>query len=218
MTKCSSIERMLLLSVSFTIVLLVARMLYSGTYIYMFYVWNIWLAIIPVLASRQLTKYNGATASPWLLLLVWLLFLPNAPYLVTDVFHFIPRKPVPVWFDLLLVISGAWNGLMLGIVSLVQVETFLLKHLRESTVRIVIAGCILLCAFGVYLGRYLRLNSWDVVANPYPLAFSIGHRVVHPFAHVSTWAFTFLFAALLWIAYSTIRQFTTLAPLSNSHD
>ena len=208
MKKPNGLEQMLLLSITFTIVLLLARIAYTGKLMYLFFAWNIFLAVIPVLASRRLANYTSGNTKPWLLFMLWLLFFPNAPYLVTDVFHFGERPPAPVWFDLLLVISAAWNGLMLGIISLVQAEAFLLRRLHSGAVRLIVGGCIVLCAFGVYLGRYLRFNSWDVVTNPLPLAGHIASRILHPFGHAGTWAFTFSFAALLWIAYGTVKQLT----------
>lgn len=206
MKRLSVIEKMLMISVMFTIFLLGARIIYTGQLTYVFYVWNLFLAIIPVVAGRQLARYESFGFSSVTLLMVWLLFFPNAPYIITDVFHFTERPPVPQWYDLLLVISGAWNGLMLGIVSLLYVEDFLLKRLCGMKVNLIVSGSIVLCAFGIYLGRFLRFNSWDVVTDPRDLMHAIGYRLVYPFQHVGTWAFTFAFSGLLWIIYFTLKN------------
>src|SRR4051812_7090073 len=104
--RWSGIESMLLLSVSFTIFLLAFRFLYFRHFQFGFYLWNLFLAIIPLLLSRQLHKWKKINLPVLVVLVWWLLFLPNAPYLITDIFHFRPRPHVPMWFDLLLVISA----------------------------------------------------------------------------------------------------------------
>jgi uncharacterized membrane protein len=119
---------MLLLSILFTMVLLCARFYYTKELMYSFYIWNTFLAVIPLCCSRRLIRLDRFGYKAVLLLAGWLAFLPNAPYMITDVFHYMDRPPVPAWFDLLLVTSAAWNGLLLGIISLMQVERFLHTH------------------------------------------------------------------------------------------
>jgi uncharacterized membrane protein len=92
-----SIERTLFLSLSFTIALLAFRFMYFGERQFAFYIWNFFLAVIPLLISRQLTQLKKLNVAAVFLLMWWLLFLPNAPYIVTDIFHFSPRPPVPAW-------------------------------------------------------------------------------------------------------------------------
>ena len=207
MKRYNSIEKMLMVSVMFTLVLLAARIVYTGQLYYIFYVWNLALASVPLALSRWLAKHASFGFTSIVLLMAWLLFFPNAPYIITDVFHFAERPPVPKWYDLLLVISGAWNGLMLGLVSLLQVEEFLLKHLSEIKVHVLVSISLLLGAFGIYLGRFLRFNSWDVITNPIDLIQALAYRVLYPFEHVGTWAFTFSFGGLLWIIYFTLKFF-----------
>lgn len=204
--RLSGIETMLLLSVSFTIFLIVFRFLYFGHLDFMFYPWNLFLAVIPLMISRQLFRWKKLTLTVFPLLLCWLLFLPNAPYIITDIFHFYERPPVPKWFDLLLVTSAAWNGLMLGIVSLLQVEHFLRLHLSSFKVNISVAAIILLCAYGIYVGRFLRFNSWDVLTNTNAVLHQLGSSIVHPAHHISIWAFTMFFGAMLGLVYYTIKK------------
>ncbi|MCW3108208.1 MAG: hypothetical protein JWQ09_2714 [Segetibacter sp.] len=209
MTKrWSSVESILFLSVSFTIALITFRFIYFGQLQFTFYVWNLFLAIIPLLLSRQLTRIKKLNTGALFLLIWWLLFLPNAPYIITDIFHFYERPPVPKWFDLLLVTSAAWNGLTIGIVSLLQVEEFLSKRLSPLKVNLVIAAAIISCAFGIYVGRFMRFNSWDILTNPVILFHQVGVRVIYPQNHLGTWAFTVLFATLLWLVYQTMKRLT----------
>ena len=145
-----------------------------------------------------------------LLLAGWLLFFPNAPYLITDVFHLQERNPVPLWFDLVLVISGAWNGLVLGILSLMQVENFLSTLFTRKTVQYSSMACILLCGYGVYIGRYWRYNSWDIIAQPISLLSASAKTVVHPFRNLELWAFTLAFSVMFYLIYITVKQLPLL--------
>ncbi len=203
--KITGFERTLLLSIGFTLSLLLARFLFTGDYTYFFYPWNLVLAVLPYLFSRQLNAGNKKWINA-LLLTGWLLLLPNAPYLITDVFHFHQRYGVPLWFDLVLVISGAWNGLLLGLVSLMQTERFLAVQLKPLWVKLICVAVALLCSYGVYIGRYWRFNSWDVVAQPKALFKASAHSVFHPHQSIQLWAFTVAFAALFYIVFLTIRQ------------
>ncbi|HEY4154753.1 MAG TPA: DUF1361 domain-containing protein [Puia sp.] len=205
-TRFTGMERILILSVCFSISLLVLRILYTKEYAYAFYIWNTFLAIIPFLCSRKLGSQNRMGLKSILLIGGWLLFFPNAPYLVTDLFHFTVRTGTPAWFDMILVSSSSWNGLALGIFSLLQVEQFLNRHFKEIRVRFISYAFILLCGYGIYLGRFLRFNSWDIVTNPRPLFSSVYHSVLHPVQHTGTWAFTVTFSCLLGIVYTTIKQ------------
>ena len=153
---------MLLLSIAFTMALLVVRFFYSGTSDYRFYGWNTFLAAIPYLASTQLLRCKKINATSISLLIGWLLFFPNAPYIITDLFHYEERPPVPYWYDLMLVISAAWNGLILGMISLMNVEIFLSRHLKPWLVKLSVFISFLLCGYGIFIGRFLRFNSWDI--------------------------------------------------------
>lgn len=144
----------------------------------------------------------------------WILFLPNAHYIITDIFHFYPRAGVPVWFDLLLVTSAAWNGLMLGIVSLLQVEQFLRLHITAFKVNVSMFAIILSCAYGIYVGRFLRFNSWDVLTNTNALVHQLGCSFIYPTHHTGIWAFTVFFGALLWLVYYTIKKLPSIIATS----
>jgi uncharacterized membrane protein len=116
------------------------------------------------------------------------------------------RPPVPKWFDLLLITSAAWNGMMMGILSLLQVDQFISKFLRPLISRVLITCILPLTAFGIYLGRFLRFNSWEIITDPMPIIYAIGTRIIHPHEHVRTWAFTFLFGGMLYLVYEIIRN------------
>lgn len=202
----SPIERMLAVSIGFNFVLLAVRVVYTMQPSYTFYVWNTILAVMPLVFSRQLQHTKSFNKKAYALLAGWLVFFPNAPYIVTDILHYYSRPPVPKWFDLLLVTSGAWNGMVLGVVSLLQVEAFLSKHIKAHKVQRILWLFIILCGYGIYIGRFLRFNSWDVVTNPDDIAYTCGMHFLQPHQHVRVWAFTLLFALLFGIVYYTIRN------------
>lgn len=203
--KISSTSKLLLLSVGFTIALWIVRCIYSGTLSYGFYAWNLFLAGIPYFISTRLIKYDKISKGVIALLLAWLLFFPNAPYIITDLFHYMERPPVPYWYDLILVITGAWNGLILGLISLMNVELFLGKHLKPLLVKATVLLSFLLCGYGVFIGRFLRFNSWNIISDPYDLAYTSAHHVFFPLHYPNLWVFTLLFAMMLGIIYYTLQ-------------
>ncbi|MGL4650560.1 MAG: DUF1361 domain-containing protein, partial [Caldilineaceae bacterium] len=119
----------LVLSSALSVGMLALRMAYSGHFTFRFLNWNLFLAWLPLGFALVAWLLQGETERPRLrvlpLLALWLLFLPNAPYIVTDLIHLSHREPVPLWFDLFLLLSYAWNGLILGFVSLRLVQDLL---------------------------------------------------------------------------------------------
>lgn len=208
--RISAISKMLLLSVGFTMSLLLVRFLYSSTTDYSFYGWNTFLAAIPYFVSTQLLKLKRLNAFAVLMLVVWLLFFPNAPYLITDLFHYEERLPVPFWYDLLLVISGAWNGLILGMASLMNIENFLTRYLKPGLVKLVVVSSLLLGSYGVFIGRFLRFNSWNIITDPRILVYTSAHHVLLPRNYPKLWVFTILFAVFLGIIYYTLQYLPRL--------
>lgn len=207
--QLTPLEKILLLSIALTLSMLGARCLFTRDFTYLFYPWNLFLATVPYSFSRRL-KYARNNIKGWLLITGWLLFFPNAPYLITDMFHFEKRYPVPQWYDLILVVSGAWNGLILGIISLIQVEQFLRLYVQQKIVHLSSVLFALLCGYGVYIGRYWRFNSWDVIAQPETLFKASARSIIRPHHNIQLWAFTIAFAALFYIVYLTVKQLMLL--------
>ena len=208
MSRLSAIEKMLAVSLGFTMILLAFRITYAGNLSYIFYVWNLFLAIVPLLVSRKLQLHESLSRKALLMLATWILFLPNAPYVVTDLFHYRERWPVPKWYDLVLVTSAAWNGLMAGFISVMQVENFILRLMSAKKTRLIIMFVFLLCGYGIYIGRFLRFNSWDVVTDPLALLIVSSRHVLLPFQYLSVWKFTLLFSIMLVIIYYMLKQFS----------
>jgi len=206
LSKLSEFEKMIFISMSFTVAMVIGRYLYTQDPQYLFYPWNLFLATVPLFFSRQLKRYKKINFKVTMLLCCWLLFLPNAPYIITDDFHLEERPLIPYWFDLLIVISGAWNGIALCIMSLLQVERFLNKHLKPKWRVPSTIALITLCSYGIYLGRYKRYNSWNIITRPQDIAHTMLSHVAEPIEHIQAWIFTVSFAMLLAIMYFTVKK------------
>jgi uncharacterized membrane protein len=187
------------------------RMLWLGRPAFAYFVWNLFLAWVPLALQAVRGAWLELRALKWLAIpldAAWLLFLPNAPYLVTDLIHLRERAPVPMWFDVLIFLGFAATGCWLGLVSL---DAFLRRVPRGRAIRAVFAAAICgLCGYGVFLGRFYRFNSWDVLRDPLAL--------LAPAQHVEALAFSsglaVFFGAQLMVLRAVQRPAATAsAPL-----
>jgi uncharacterized membrane protein len=184
----------------FTFSLLLCRIVYSQSFVFLFIPWNIFLAIVPLYFSYQLNRIRTDKGA-YAYLALWLLFFPNAMYIVTDLFHLRPRVDVPLWYDLLILLSAAITGVIIGFMSLLEVERFLQRKIPARYVPRIISGFFVLCGYGIYLGRYLRWNSWDILMQPGSLAADIVCHIIHPFRNMECWILTVLFGLWMHIMY-----------------
>jgi uncharacterized membrane protein len=202
-----SVTVILALSCLLSVSLQIFRIYYSGFYTYLFLNWNLFLAILPyVISTFFLLYYKKINSLPLtaLILFSWLLLFPNAPYIVTDFFHLEPRANVPYWFDLGLIFSFAWNGLILGFISLYDIQTALARRFSAVKGWVFAIFSLVLGSFGIYLGRFERFNSWDILTNPMELFVDITNRLTHPMQHPRTLLMTILFSLLLIFGYITL--------------
>lgn len=146
-------------------------------------VWNLVLAWVPfVLALVVYDRVRRGAAGPLLLvpLALWLLFLPNAPYLVTDFMLLRDIQDMPIWFDVTLLTTFAWTGLMLGFLSLYLVQAVAKRLAGELAGWLVVIGALGASSVGIYLGRYLRWNSWDLLVQPAAVLRDAAARLESP--------------------------------------
>jgi uncharacterized membrane protein len=203
---------MLLISSLMSVALVAFRIYYSGHVTYIFLVWNLFLAWVPLgsaLAFWYLSQYGWRTL-PLLALFLggWFFFFPNSPYIVTDFLHLTPRHNVPLWYDLLLIFSFAWNGLILGLLSLWIVQGVIEQQAGRLASWLVVLATLATSGFGIYIGRFLRWNSWDLLFEPRAVVSDILIRLVDPLAHPRTIAVTILFSGFLTVAYLTFAFLT----------
>jgi uncharacterized membrane protein len=209
---------LLLVFTLFCLGMLGARILSTGTLGYTFLVWNLFLAWIPLIVAVYMQLYMRNKPVNWLYFtvggLLWLLFLPNAPYIITDLLHLRGNSTVPVWFDSLLVFSYAMAGLQAGLFSLYIMQQLIEKVLGRNISYMMITLCVWLASYGVYLGRFGRWNSWDLFTNPVWLLMDSLRQLTNPTAIKMTIAFacilTFfylLFVSLIhWKSYESTDQ------------
>ncbi len=185
------------------------RFIYTDTKVFLFLNWNLFLAFVPwAVTSITILKPNiqSYKITIIILLAVWLLFFPNAPYILTDLFHLRLKSSMPKWFDLILILSFAWTGLVFGFLSLWDIEKILTKSLNQIWISIISISLLFIGSFGIYLGRYLRWNSWDIIGEPFNLLYDITDRLINPFDHPRTWGVTIFMGIFLNMIYWTFRM------------
>lgn len=205
----SEIDRMLMLNIVFNFLLVFVRIIRTGEWTYAFMIWNLFLATIPYLISKWMSIKPAVFSNRIKLMAVfavWIVFIPNTFYIITDLFHLIPRNDSALWFDLTLLMSFSWCGLMMGVLSVRHMEKAIMYHLPRRTELTFVYPLMFLNAFGVYIGRYLRYNTWDIVCNPFSLMADIANMIFHPLRYGWAWAMIFLFSIMMTLMYLTIKK------------
>ena len=184
---------------------------------YIFLVWNLLLAWMPYLWSLWASAIQRCHPRDWWRLLVpgalWLLFFPNAPYIVTDFVHLRELWPVPLWYDIGMLASFALSGCFLAVVSL-QTMQRLVRQLCGGVVSWLFVGVSVgLSGLGVYLGRFQRWNSWDVLLYPRDVLADAVRPILYPLSHLHPLGASAMFAAILLICYV---MFISVAPGNSS--
>ncbi|GAA3636064.1 DUF1361 domain-containing protein [Microlunatus ginsengisoli] len=187
-----------------SVALLAVRIDRVGEPAFVFLTWNLFLAWIPfvlALCVAAVHRSGGPRPLLWLLGAGWLLFLPNAPYILTDFIHLGRIGGAPLWFDAALIGSFAATGLALGLTSLLVVHRVVEARSGRLVGWLVAVGSLLLCAIGIYLGRYPRFNSWDVLTDPHSLLAVVLQRLADPLGNPFLLRFGVLMSALLLCSY-----------------
>jgi len=143
--------------------------------------------------------------------LAWLVFFPNAPYILTDFLHLGSMGDiVPGWYDVLMLFWFAWTGLLLGVVSLYLMQDIVARAFGVAVGWAFVIAAACLGSFGIYLGRFLRWNSWDLLRRPMPLAGELYGKVTDPASQPRLLGFTLLFALLFLFIYAAVYIFAKL--------
>lgn len=203
--------RPLWFSMLFCALLITGRVIYTGEITFVFLVWNLFLAFLPFVFSWRLKLERPGLLNLGKLLLC-LLFLPNAPYILTDLFHLRTQTYDLIWFDTLLIANFAWCGLLFYFFSLRHLQKFMQPLFSKNF----IAGALILLSmlngFGIYIGRYLRFNSWDILTQPFALAREMAALILQPWVHPQAWGITVLYGIFLYLGYwqfSSIKKLPT---------
>ncbi len=184
----------------------------TGDSFYQFLVWNLFLAWVPLIcaAAAFARARRGIDAVVIALLLLWLLFFPNAPYMLTDFIHVGESPSVPLWYDALMLSSFAWTALLLGFASLYLVQIVVRGVVGAAWSWVVVAAALALSSFGVYLGRFVRFNSWDALLRPGRVAQVISNQLENPLHHPRMVAVLVVLTAFLLVGYVVLYAFVEL--------
>lgn len=186
-------------SSSLAMALLIGRFLMTHHTTYRFLAWNLVLAWIPYAIAAVAMRWRH-----WCPLLVpgWLLFFPNAPYLITDFVHLRARSDAPLWYDIALLSSFAWAGLLLAVVSMRATREALRDWCGSWLAWVTVVVSCPVAGAGIYIGRFLRWNSWDLALDPRRVLSQVLHVFGDPIARPGPWAFSVIFGALLLTIYA----------------
>lgn len=198
----------------------ILRYLITETKVFLFLNWNLFLALIPWLISSFIVikELQKKKILVFFLVILWLLFFPNSPYILTDLFYLRLIYSAPIWYDLIVILSFAWTGLIYGFVSLMDIEKILKQYINGKLVTIITITFLFITSFGIYLGRYLRWNSWDFLSNPFGLFSDIVERFINPFDYPRTWGMTVLMGLLLNMMYFSIKFINNKNSISNNSE
>jgi uncharacterized membrane protein len=190
-------------------ILAAIRVYLKEDYSYLFLIWNLFLAWVPLIIVFYLKKVYLKIHKKYFLLvsccMIWLLFFPNSPYIITDLIHINPEQNGRAWYDAILIFSFALTGLIAGFISLYLLHEILdslfNKYLNWSIILLI----FLLSGYGIYLGRVLRWNSWDLFIHPKPLLSDVTKQIENPEAIFMTAVLTFFMIFSYLILHSLIN-------------
>ena len=196
MQKYQTFIALILITV-FSLALVLIRISYSGQITYVFLLWNLFLAWLPLLFAALAIRWQKRPFLALSAAFLWLLFFPNAPYLVTDLIHLRSKAPVPLWYDLILLLDFALLGLFLGFVSLRMMQRLINGRWGAAAGWTFAIFVLSIGGLGVFIGRFLRWNSWDLFVQPLSLTADILSNLAEP----RTIVISGLLALLMLFAY-----------------
>lgn len=207
-----------LVSVGFFVV----SALYHHTIADSYLVWNLALAWLPLIFAGGLLVVLKSW--PWLswrslaVTVLWLVFLPNSFYLISDLVHLQSVAAANVLYDSVMFEMFIINGLLLGCLSLHIVHGQLLRRIQPRTASALIGLTLLLTSFAIYLGRVQRANSWNLLTNPARTLFDISNPIIDPRHHTDAFSLTLTFFVMLAVLYFASRRLVVLLRVSAQAD
>ncbi|MBS1716882.1 MAG: DUF1361 domain-containing protein [Armatimonadetes bacterium] len=163
----------LLIASGYCVAVTLARLALAPNAQFAYMLWNLVLAWVPYVLGKWLPKV-GFVARFWLIFTPWLLFLPNAFYVVTDLAHLQGAWGISKWYDVALLVAYIWVCVTLGLISLREFQVLLAGSIGKLRSAAAAHGILVLVSVGVYFGRFLRLNSWDLLTNPQGIGSAFG--------------------------------------------
>ncbi|HUH96401.1 MAG TPA: DUF1361 domain-containing protein [Anaerolineales bacterium] len=198
-------------------ILVLARIGYSNSYGYAGLIWNLFLAWIPFLLAYLAYILSWRRSLIYLVIpaftLLWLIFFPNAPYILTDLQHLgqtPANAPVPLWYDVILLVWFSWTGMLLGIVSLNLMQEIIRREFGRWPGWLFVLMVAGLSSAGIYIGRFVRLNSWDILQKPTYAFGSLWDWLSDPslrsFGFIGLYTLFFIFVYLTIYTFGHLQQ------------
>lgn len=198
------------------IVLVAARVAYTDSSRHTGLIWNLFLAWIPFILAYFAHAISWKRSWVYLAIpfvaFLWLLFFPNAPYMLTDLQDLArgTGREAPLWYDVIIVVWCSWTGTLLGVISLYLMQDIITRTFNRWLGWVFVFAISGLSSFGIYIGRFVRLNSWDILQNPGETAMEILGIVIDPSRRLAAftmgYTFFFLFIFLLLYSFSHMLQ------------
>jgi uncharacterized membrane protein len=195
--------------------LVVARVAYSDSGRHLSLIWNLFLAWIPFMLAYFAHAVSWRRATLYLVIpfiaFLWLIFFPNAPYMLTDLQDLARRASgAPLWYDVIVIVWCSWTGMLLGLISLYLMQDIIVRNFGRTPGWVFVFAISALSSFGIYIGRFVRLNSWDILQDPAETAQEILGLVIDPSMRLAAFTFLytffFLFVFLLLYSFSQMLQ------------
>jgi uncharacterized membrane protein len=193
-----------------SLMLFISRVIDAQNFRYWFLLWNLVLAWVPLLLAlliqHFLQRHHWLSWSGLLLTGLWLGFLPNSFYLVSDLIHLQSTADINLLYDAVMFASFIFNAYIVGLISMVLIHRQLLLRIKRASAHRLMGLVIVLCGFAIYLGRSLRWNTWDAIVNPFGLIFDISERFINPLSHIQSYMTTATFSLLIGGLYLVTYQ------------
>lgn len=203
--KLPYFERLMIFVSMFSFGLLFYRCLFTLSIDYTFFLWNLLIAFIPYLISKQLLKYKTFNIKAFSLLLLWLMFFPGCIYLFTDFLH-MHKTNFPLVYDVSLFLSFAVASLLPGLMSLKQIEIFLNRHTSAFRTRVTILLFIFLSSYNIVLARFLHLRSWNIITDFRQMLYASKKEILFPESSLHIWLAILMLVLLIDLAYTGFKK------------
>jgi uncharacterized membrane protein len=207
---------------SLSVILIVGRIVLFGTSSLDYLFWNLFLACLPFVISAVLLFYNRRKKlSPVVFtsgVVIWLLLLPNAPYIITDLIHIGYGHTSTVLYTIVLIFTCAFTGLALGMHSLSHMDQVFKSHFSYRTASVFLIASMFLASVGICFGRFMRFNSWDIVIHSGNFLQIIGGIFMHPELYTYVYIMTGTFFLFIFMVYSAWNFNVESAPSGQTRD
>ena len=190
------------------------RIYWSQEVIFQSLIWNLFLAWLPYIFCLVIAAIHQSRPTWWWALIIpailWVVFLPNAFYIVTDLVHLKDQEIIPLWYDAGFLAITAWTGLFLAVGSLYSMQKIVHSYLGKTVSWVFALIIIGSSGYGVYLGRFLRWNSWDLLSEPLAILSDSLSPLANPLEYKDKIVFIVMYTALYLVTYLT---FSWLRPM-----